>query len=979
MRNQNIFFSDISEIGLAKQPVSHTPTKLSRGAKVNEIRDIKDIAKAVREYVKKKYPNCKFSVSIERYSGGQSMTVSLQEADFNPLTDEIYWEKSSDGNKYFTVNQYHLEKSDKLTPKAISVLKDVRDFYNQFNYNHSDPQTDYFNVRFYETLTIGKWDKGFVQVAKKSKTPRTPRPAPEKGGEQPKYAVGSKIMYKTSRGSESGKVLGSKFLASKDSYLYEIENPRGDTYRIWESNIISEMPQPKEKWDDEQYEMFKNWIENERPIIEELSTKNLFRATSVEDGEFVIENLLSNDRISFTPTNLFDNFFQKFMFNYTNDLYSKKLKYIWVKWSEHADLDTGMYLTWDSFQNKLKTLNLDYDGYAKTKVTIVWENYRAIIDRIDIGKSDGDFDPNREFIGDYLRNQTSAYFWSNFSGERTKEALWRDKEEMPELPKGLFNVGQIVTIKGQTDKYSILSIINYEGKIFYEVQRLVDGGTAYLPETALELAIEDKNPPSEKIELPSTDKRTWNERFNIGDQVKVRWDFSTDMGNGLSEVEYNSNANLFTITQSGEIKDFKRIQNPSGFLYTLNNGKTWEGKDLELALDDETLENKFTFKVGDVFRRNMEDEKPPNTKITYTILSIGEEKTQYRIDYLDKGTNRLSTKSNEKITEEITNDWWIPYETIQEENNSLKEAISLLKDENDAMWDMYVSSEDTNLRKELRETSNGNSTIINDFSADLFFEPEKFMNDYFSKATQKFGYDNSEISKEEFKKIVESEEFINWFGDFRKPVQEAICSKVLKLGLADDKSAIREPLIVYHGTWNKTHFSRFKFKKFPVIYFATNKSYAEWFAKLGTGIIYQCFLDIKYLCDFRPLGASSVTWSELSLFLNKQYGFFLPQKETKNAKLPVWAWIRNDAPNFDLINTIKEQGFTGMAHIEDNPQDILPNGEKNITTAYMIFSPEQAKLVRYVSTGNAFTDIFFMKKGGKVQNALIDRIKNLKL
>jgi hypothetical protein len=641
MRNQNIFFSDISEIGLAKQPVSHTPTKLSRGAKVDEIRDIKDIAKAVREYVKKKYPNCKFSVNIERFAGGQSMTVSLQEADFNPLTNDAFWDKGSGVNKYFSVNKYQFEKSDKLTDEAIAVLKDVRDFYMQYNYDYSEPQSDYFNVRFYEDITIGKWDKGFIQVAKKSKTSRTPKPTPKKSDLQPKFAIGSSVFYKTSKGSEAGKILKSAFITSQNTYLYGIENPRGGIYNIWESNIIS-------------------------------------------------------------------------------------------------------------------------------------------------------------------------------------------GEDTPEPPT---------------------------------------------PET------------------PTPDP-----------------------------------------------------------------------------------EIKFTFKVGDVFRRNTEDDKPPNTKITYTILSIGEEKTQYRIDYLDKGTNRLSTKSNEKITEEITNDWWIPYEFIQVENNSLQEAISQLRDENDAMSEMYLNSEDPSLRKELRESSNENNTAINDFSADLFFEPQKFMNQYFNRATEKFSYDNSELSNEEFAKIIESDEFINWFGDFRKPISEKnLVSKVVGL---DDT---RQPLVVYHGTWNKTHFSRFKFKKFPVIYFATNKSYAEWFAKLGTGIMYQCFLDIKYLCDFRPLGASSVTWSELSLFLNKQYGFFLPQKETKNAKLPVWAWIRKDAPNFDLINTIKEQGFTGMAQIEDNPQDILPNGEKNITTAYMIFSPEQAKLVRYVSTGNAFTNIFYMKKGGKVQNALLERIKNLKL
>jgi hypothetical protein len=834
MTKKDIFFSDISEIGLSKQPVStHSPTKLSRGAKVDEIRDIKDIAKAVREYVKKKYPNCKFSVSIERYSGGQSMTVSLQEADFNPLTDESYWEKSSDGNKYFSVNQYHFEKSDKLTPEAISVLKDVRDFYNQFNYNHSDSSTDYFNVRFYENLTIGKWDKGFVQVGKKPKTPRTPKPAPEKGGKEPKFAVGTKVIYKTSKGSEDGKIIGSKYIGSRESYLYQVENPRGGQYNIWESNIVSEMPQPKEKWTEKEYLMFKNWIAEDRPILEEISTKNLFRATSVEDGEFVIENLFSNDRISFTPTNYYEEFFKKFTISYPNDEYSKKVKYIWVWWSENADLDSGLYVTWNSFQNKLKTLNLDYGGYDKTKVTIVWENYRVIIDRIDIGKSEGDFDPNREFIGDYLSKQTQAHFWSNFSGERTKEALWRDTEEMPELP----------------------------------------------------------TPEPEPTPDP---------------------------------------------------------------------------------------ESKFAFKEGEVYARNMEGEETA-PKITYTILSIGAEKTQYRIDYTDKGTSRLSTKSNDKIQEEIDDKWWVLYKPLTTDQNSLEEAIIQLRDENDLVWNMYSDSDDKVLRKELRQSANENGVAINDFSADLFFDPLKFMNDYFLKATEKFAYDNSELTIAEYEKITTSKEFLNWFGDFRQPLQDSLCSKVVKATFEDDKSMSREPIIVYHGTWNKAHFSRFKFTKFPVIYFATNKSYAEWFAKIGSGIIYQCFLDIKFLCDFRDLGLRSVSWGELSNFLFEQYGFSLPERETKGATLPAWAWIRNDAPNFALINTIKEQGFTGMAHIEDNPQDILPNGEKNSTTAYMIFSPEQAKLVRYVSSGNAFTDIFFMKKGGKVSNALIQRIKNLKV
>jgi hypothetical protein len=391
----------------------------------------------------------------------------------------------------------------------------------------------------------------------------------------------------------------------------------------------------------------------------------------------------------------------------------------------------------------------------------------------------------------------------------------------------------------------------------------------------------------------------------------------------------------------------------------------------------ETPQPETKYKVGDVFRRNYEGEEPPNTKITYTILSIGEEKTQYRIDYLDKQSNRLSTKSNEKILEEITSGWWVKYELSETPpNDSLSEAIQLLKEENDLANEMAMGSDDPELRREVRVSTNENSMAINDFSADLFFDPEKFMNEYFDRATKKHSYDNSDLTAEEFQQITNTPEFINWFGDFRKPLLENnFVSKVIKPELDNT----REPLIVYHGTWNKTHFSRFKFKKFPVIYFATNKSYAEWFAKMGSGIIYQCFLDIKHLCDFRELGLKPITWSELNDYLSKKYGFFLPERDTKGASLPAWAWIRNDAPQLLLINTIKEQGFTGMRHIEDNPQDILPNGEKNTTTAYMIFSPEQAKLVRYVASSNVFTDIFFMKRGGKIFNKrLHEKIKNFK-
>jgi len=86
-----------------------------------------------------------------------------------------------------------------------------------------------------------------------------------------------------------------------------------------------------------------------------------------------------------------------------------------------------------------------------------------------------------------------------------------------------------------------------------------------------------------QIELPSTDPSTYKGKFKIGDNVKIRYDYSTDRGNGASQVVYNSPQNSFTITSVRQEPAVKRDENPTGTLYSLNNGQSWEGKDLELA------------------------------------------------------------------------------------------------------------------------------------------------------------------------------------------------------------------------------------------------------------------------------------------------------------------------------------------------------------------------------------------------------------
>lgn len=86
-----------------------------------------------------------------------------------------------------------------------------------------------------------------------------------------------------------------------------------------------------------------------------------------------------------------------------------------------------------------------------------------------------------------------------------------------------------------------------------------------------------------QIGLPSTDPSTWKGKFKIGDTVKIRLDFTADMGDGTVKVNYNSPDNNFKITGTSVENGVKRPENPTGVLYGLNNGESWEGKDLELA------------------------------------------------------------------------------------------------------------------------------------------------------------------------------------------------------------------------------------------------------------------------------------------------------------------------------------------------------------------------------------------------------------
>ena len=85
-----------------------------------EHKDISIIAAEVRQQLKAEFPLCKFSVTIQRFSGGQSMNVALMQAPFKALV----------GANHAQLNQYEFrgveakERGRGLWESGVGVHRD---------------------------------------------------------------------------------------------------------------------------------------------------------------------------------------------------------------------------------------------------------------------------------------------------------------------------------------------------------------------------------------------------------------------------------------------------------------------------------------------------------------------------------------------------------------------------------------------------------------------------------------------------------------------------------------------------------------------------------------------------------------------------------------------------------------------------------------------------------------------------------------
>lgn len=158
-------------------------TELTKTEKINL--GTTEIAKRIRKQLKTEFSDCKFSVMTEQFAGGSGININLMKADrkiirdFKDISERaiarliVHTRKDIEqrqNESYHQLNKYVLQDeydSDGwcngvfLTEQGHLLLQQVARIAEAYNYDDSDPQTDYFSVNFYLDIELGKWNKAF--------------------------------------------------------------------------------------------------------------------------------------------------------------------------------------------------------------------------------------------------------------------------------------------------------------------------------------------------------------------------------------------------------------------------------------------------------------------------------------------------------------------------------------------------------------------------------------------------------------------------------------------------------------------------------------------------------------------------------------------------------------------------------------------------------------------------------------------------
>jgi hypothetical protein len=140
------------------------------------------IAKNVREQLKKEFPKCKFSVVA---STVRTLEISLMSAPF-----EVFAPLPGNKDQHATMSEFTLRdpfekhtglqissvtreweeipagfatcNGEYISKEAWKVLQRAVIIGTKENWDRSDSQSDYYDVNYYFSIQVGKWDKPFT-------------------------------------------------------------------------------------------------------------------------------------------------------------------------------------------------------------------------------------------------------------------------------------------------------------------------------------------------------------------------------------------------------------------------------------------------------------------------------------------------------------------------------------------------------------------------------------------------------------------------------------------------------------------------------------------------------------------------------------------------------------------------------------------------------------------------------------------------
>jgi hypothetical protein len=122
------------------------------GAKYESGRDVKVVASLVRDEIKAAVKSgelpgaLKASVRISRYSGGRSIRVDLKVPGLKVYSvARLLADRDEGGNSYGLPWR---------SEEASAVVKKVEAILDAYNFDGSDPMTDYFHVNFYGSVDL---------------------------------------------------------------------------------------------------------------------------------------------------------------------------------------------------------------------------------------------------------------------------------------------------------------------------------------------------------------------------------------------------------------------------------------------------------------------------------------------------------------------------------------------------------------------------------------------------------------------------------------------------------------------------------------------------------------------------------------------------------------------------------------------------------------------------------------------------------